>query len=125
MEKYKVKLVMELILSMYTGTSLCKSGNYKCEEQCSDSGNWTVPTSSKKQKVSKEICLSEQAIIRTRDAVRGCSSKGQFCKFKAREIIISQSKQIAVHIISLRRVSFTQEQSVSCKYRYLDHNLAM
>ena len=65
-----------MVISLSLGTNPCTSGNYTCEDGCPS--NWTV--TSINLTVSKDLCLSEQAVIKYRDATNGCSSKGLFCK---------------------------------------------
>ena len=67
------------------GTNPCTSGNYQCEEGCPS--NWTKTLSSRNMKVSKDLCLSEQAVIKYRNTTNYCSSKGLFCKNSIMELL--------------------------------------
>jgi len=69
----------------FLGTNPCTSGKYTCEEGWA--ANWNISSSSKKLKVSKDLCLSERAVIKNRDAASGCGSAGLFCKFTTRELL--------------------------------------
>ena len=62
----------------------CLPGSTDCLYQCSNPQDWTdwVSSSSVKMRVAKDICLSEETVVTTRQKTNSeCTEMGQFCTF--------------------------------------------